>query len=58
MLENSRKSHAHEMLLNKTFEIDNDNYKRIIEELLQRNETLANSCKLYEEKWKKLFHSY
>lgn len=58
LLENSRKNHAHQMLLNKTLEIDNDNFKRINEELLQRNETLVSAYKIYEEKWRKLFHSY
>lgn len=39
------------MLLNKTFEIENENLKRFNIELESRNETLVNSHTMYEQKW-------
>ena len=46
------------MLINKTTSIENDNFKRWIDELESRNETLVNSNILYESHWQKIKKSY
>jgi hypothetical protein len=54
LLDNTRKNYTHELLINKALEIENENLKRLNQDIEGRNEILISSNQLYEEKWKKI----